>query len=134
MKHLIMIPLLLAGSVPAMAREYQAGFSNQCFEEVYREEYIPGTVQRPGRVRTWIDQVEVPCAGRVSGTVNPHYLPADPPRRSARDDNSCIEGSILGGIAGGAAGGALATQENWIWSIPAGVVGGALVGCQIDGG
>ena len=113
-----------------MARSYQPGYSNQCFEEVYREEYIPGTMQRPGRVRTWTEQVEVPCPG--STVRNPHYLPADPPR--ARTENSCIEGGLLGGIAGGATGGVLSTQENWIWSIPAGVIGGAIVGCQIDGG
>ena len=40
----------------------------------------------------------------------------------------------LGGIAGGALGGTLSTQRNWIWSIPAGIIGGAMVGCQVDGG
>ncbi len=45
-----------------------------------------------------------------------------------------LKGSIIGGILGGAAGGTLATKKNWIWSIPTGVVGGALVGCQVDGG
>lgn len=51
-----------------------------------------------------------------------------------QEDNSCIEGSILGGISGGAAGGVLSTQKNWIWSIPLGIVGGSMIGCQIDGG
>ena len=41
---------------------------------------------------------------------------------------------FIGGIAGGALGGTLSTQENWIWSIPAGIIGGAMVGCQVDGG
>ncbi len=115
--------------MPAFAGYGQSGYSQQCFREVYREEYIPGTMDRPGRVRRWTEQREVPCRSR-----NPHYLPADPPVRSRVDNNSCVEGSILGGIAGGALGGAAATQENWIWSIPAGIVGGAIVGCQIDGG
>ena len=53
---------------------------------------------------------------------------------SAVDNNSCLEGSLAGGVLGGALGGALAKKDNWIWSIPAGAVGGALVGCQIDGG
>ena len=134
MKQLLLIPLLMVMSLPAGARQSQSGYSNQCFEEVYREEYIPGTLNQPGRVRTWIEQKEVPCNGGRGRTRNPHYLPADPPVRSNVDDNSCIEGSIIGGIAGGAIGGAAATQENWIWSIPTGVIGGALVGCQIDGG
>ena len=133
MKALLLLPLLLVGTMPALARVSSPGYSNQCFEEVYREEYIPGTVNSPGRVRRWTEQKEVPChdggyrGGHVPneyrGTQSNHY-----------DDNSCIEGSILGGLTGGAVGGVAATQENWIWSIPAGVVGGALVGCQIDGG
>ena len=56
------------------------------------------------------------------------------PQHPISKDNSCIEGSIIGGIAAGALGGVLSTQENWIWSIPVGVIGGALLGCQIDGG
>ena len=50
------------------------------------------------------------------------------------DDNSCVEGTVAGGILGGALGGVLSTKDNWIWSIPTGIVGGALVGCQVDGG
>ena len=50
------------------------------------------------------------------------------------DDNSCLERTLAGGVLGGALGGALAKKDNWIWSIPAGAVGGALVGCQVDGG
>ena len=131
MKQLLLIPLLMVGTMPAFARDYHPGYSQQCFREVYREEYVPGTVNSPGRVRRWTEQKEVPCSGR---TTNPHYLPADPPSRAHVDDNSCVEGSILGGITGGALGGVSARQENWIWSIPAGIVGGALIGCQIDGG
>jgi uncharacterized protein YcfJ len=50
------------------------------------------------------------------------------------DDNSCIEGSILGGIAGGGLGAALSRKEGRLWAIPTGIVGGALLGCQVDGG
>ena len=56
------------------------------------------------------------------------------PELDFQDTNSCIEGTIAGGVLGGALGGTLAKKENWIWSIPVGVVGGAIVGCQIDGG
>ena len=50
------------------------------------------------------------------------------------DTNSCVEGTIAGGLIGAGIG-AFATkgQARWI-GIPAGVVGGALLGCQIDGG
>ena len=128
MKHaLLALPLLVLGSLPLQARYAQPGFSNQCFEEVYREDYIPGTRSRPGRIRSYVETVEVPCGG-PRATTQPGV------RQSNTDNNSCVEGSILGGITGGALGGVLSTQENWIWSIPAGVVGGAMVGCQIDGG
>ena len=30
-------------------------------------------------------------------------------------------------------GGVLSKKENWIWAIPTGIVGGAMVGCQVDG-
>ena len=110
-------------SLPVEARRQSPGYSNQCFEETYREEYIPGTRNNPGRVRRWTEQVEVPCTS---------YQPV--PSNTQVDDNSCVEGSIIGGILGGGLGGVLSTQENWIWSIPAGVVGGAMAGCQIDGG
>ncbi len=126
--------MLLVSSLPAVANNYsQSGGTRQetCYTNVYREEYVPGTRNQPGRVRSWTERQEVSCE-----ETNPNYAPvAEPrPRPSPVDENSCVEGSIIGGIAGGAAGGTLSTQENWIWSIPAGIIGGALVGCQIDGG
>jgi len=133
MKQLLLIPLLLAGSIPVEAREYQPGYSNQCFEEVYREEYIPGTLNNPGRIKRYTDTIEVPCNGSNRGRQGDLFPPNNLPSHNT-DTNSCVEGSILGGILGGALGGTAATQENWIWSIPTGVVGGAMVGCQIDGG
>ena len=53
---------------------------------------------------------------------------------AAEDDNSYLEGTLAGNVLGGALGSALAKKDNWIWSIPAGAVGGALVGCQVNGG
>ena len=128
--------------------------STTCIKKVYREEYIPGTgPSNPGRVRSWYERKKVPCKGHGhahKSARRTHYHPTwiEPHGHhkhknkhsggainDARvDDNSCIEGSIIGGIAGGAAGGTLATKKNWIWSIPLGVVGGAMVGCQVDGG
>ena len=137
MKQLL-IPLLLLGlTSPAYARRQSPGYSNQCFEEVYREEYIPGTLNRPGTIRRWTEQKEVTCNG--AGPVRTYQgygggLVPEQHTTGRQPENSCIEGSILGGITGGALGGVLSTQENWIWSIPAGVVGGAMAGCVVDGG
>lgn len=66
-----------------------------------------------------------------------HVRYPDTPRRIVKqkeDNNSCIEGTILGGIAGGGIAAGLSKGDAMPWSIPLGVVGGALVGCQIDGG
>ena len=134
------IPILLALTLfplPAFARYSQPGYSRQCFRNVYREQYVPGTQGRPGYVRRWNERKEVPCYN--AGSDGYYYPQQGPPYESRGpvddiDDNSCIEGSILGGIGGGAIGGAAATQENWIWSIPTGIIGGALIGCQLDGG
>ena len=59
----------------------------------------------------------------------PDYVPTRPV-----DDNSCVEGAIIGGILGGAATAAGSRGPDMAWSIPLGVVGGSLIGCQIDGG
>ena len=107
----------------------QGGWSRQCFRNVYRETYVPGTQSRPGYVRRWNERKEVPC---YNAGADGHYYPQE--TRGYHDDNSCIEGSILGGIAGGAAGAALSRDEGMIYGIPLGIVGGALIGCQIDGG
>ena len=112
---------------PVLAYESNPGSARQCFREQYREEYIPGNADRKGRVKSWTESVEVPCSPRRS-------RPETRPMPAPVDDNSCIEGSILGGLAGGAAGAALSQDEGMIYGIPLGIVGGALVGCQLDGG
>jgi len=116
-------------NVPALANS-QRGFSEQCFREVYREEYIPGTRNRPGRIRQWTENIEVPC----QRPVQPEYRPQARPQPAPVDDNSCIEGAILGGLAGGAGGAALSRDEGNFIGIPLGIIGGVLIGCQLDGG
>lgn len=131
------LALILGGlPTPALADYYREGGmkSTNCFKKVYREEYVPGTgPSNPGRVRKYYERQKVACAhSGARQTYRPRgtHSPQNPPG----DTNSCLEGSIIGGIAGGAAGGTLATKKNWIWSIPAGIIGGAMVGCQVDGG
>ena len=132
MKKILTLAVLSAVTlnVPALAYS-QRGYSEQCFRQVYREEYIPGNRHRPGRVRRWTEDVEVPCR-----RPRPHARPYQEPHRpqSNTDDNSCIEGAILGGLGGGAAGAALSRNEGMIYGIPLGIIGGVLIGCQLDGG
>jgi uncharacterized protein YcfJ len=107
------------------AYQSQGGYAREekCYRNEYREEYVPGTSQSPGYVKTFRERVAVPCERHRA-----------PQKQHQTDNNSCIEGSILGGIAGGGAGAALSRGDGRYWAIPLGIVGGALVGCQIDGG
>ena len=146
MKLLAALLLIGVTSAPALAgpatRGYRSrgGYAEQekCFKKEYREEYVPGTMRNPGYVRTYKKRVRVPCE-------RPQYMPQSTPRSFPRyedphpnmgrvDNNSCVEGTVAGGLLGGALGGVLSKKDNWIWAIPSGMVGGAMIGCQVDGG
>ena len=137
---------------PALAHKTYSR-AKTCYQNQYVETYHPGTREKPGYVSSGEERVERPCPkslhfhGRKSHNHQEgnrtHNHSADQPTTSssrtvvvdpaAEDSNSCLEGTIAGGVLGGALGGVLAKKDNWIWSIPAGAVGGALVGCYIDG-
>ena len=124
------------------------------YQNQYIETYHSGTRENPGYISSREERVELPCPKNLhfhrrknhkhKEGHRAHNHPAHPPTNSggrrvvaapaAEDANFFLEESLAGGVLGGALGGALAKKDNWIWSIPAGAVGGALVGCQIDGG
>tara|TARA_Y100001968_G_C19130660_1_gene606555 strand:- start:94 stop:480 length:387 start_codon:yes stop_codon:yes gene_type:complete len=122
---ILSILLIGAGSTVVVADEYQRGFSSSrtCTRNEYREEYIPGTREDPGYVKKWEETVEVPCPG-MGKTID----------KKEFDTNDCSEGTIAGGILGGGLATAISRGKDRWWAIPAGVVGGSMVGCQIDGG
>ena len=114
--------LLSPSSVLAEERVFTESF---CYENV--ERYIPGYYDSNGYYvsgRLEKSRRQVRCRGH-------HHVPQ---KQHQTDDNSCIEGSILGGILGGGIAGAVSQPDAMIWSIPLGIVGGAMTGCQIDGG
>ena len=147
------VVMMTALNEPALANKTYSR-AKTCYQDQYIETSHPGTWENPGNVSSREVRVELPCPknlhfhGRKSHKHKEghraHNHSAHPPTTSggrrvvaapaAEDDNSCLEGTLAGGVLGGALGGALAKKENWIWSIPAGAVGGALVGCQVDGG
>ena len=138
--------LLALTPVPALAGEYQAGYSNQrsCFKTEYREEYIPGTEDSPGYVKSWKDTVEVPCKDSNPNVGWREDRPSRPTREGRpyyrrhvtvyEDTNDCSDGKIAGGLLGGGIGAAVSRGDGRWWAIPLGAVVGSHIGCDLAGG
>ena len=132
---LALVAALLLTSVPVTAGEYQAGYSHErtCFRSEYREEYIPGTEDDPGYVRSWKETIEVPCEQQRSS--NPPSYRREVTVYEEVDTNDCTDGKIAGGLLGGAAGAALSRDDGRWWAIPLGaVITGSVIGCDAAGG
>ena len=103
--------------------------SKTCYRETYREEYIPGTKNDPGFIKTYNELIEVPCR-------DDKY--ADPIIKRETvveyDDNDCTDGKIAGALLGGAAGAAMSRDDGRWWAIPIGAVIGSKIGCDAAGG
>ena len=147
MKIALAALVALSACTPAVAGESQAGWSHErtCFKSEYREEYIPGTEDDPGYVKSWKETVEVPC--ETTPTYNPDPNPNVGRRSSSSgtyrrhvtvyenvDTNDCSEGTIAGGLLGGGLAGFGSRGKDRWWAIPAGIIGGSMVGCAMDGG
>ena len=147
MKFIAILALIGMTSTPAFAGGpvYRGNgtvrYEEKCYKNV--ERYIPGYYDdfgnwRNGRVKT--TRKKISCGRlykkpRFMPQTTPHYhYEEQHPNVGHTDDNSCIEGSILGGIAGGGLGAALSRKDGRLWAIPLGIVGGAMAGCQVDGG
>ena len=137
MKRSLILLLSLAACAPApvttptaRAGESQAGWSEArtCYRSEYREEYVPGTEDDPGYVKTWKETVEVSCENNkvTKRTVIENNYPVD--------NNDCSEGTVAGGLLGGGLAGFMSRGKDRWWAIPTGILGGAMIGCEIDGG
>lgn len=131
----LILSLILAFAPAAALAEYryyddsQPGWSSSqtCVKKVYREEYVPGTQERPGYVKTYYDEVKVSCN---NAPISQPYVPRQP--RASSTDPNCVRGSLLGGILGGGVAAGLSKPDAMIWSIPVGVVTGAIAGCEVQ--
>ena len=132
MKALLATLLFLSPVAMATEMESQEGYSKSrtCYRSEYREEYVPGTEEDPGFVRSFKETIEVPCDPDDVAEGTKVY------RRTVveYDDNDCSEGSLIGGLLGGGLAGFGSRGKDRWWAIPTGIVGGAMVGCQMDGG
>ena len=141
MKKLFAVALTIPlGCTPAVAAEVwetQPGYSSSrtCFKTEYREEYVPGTEDSPGYVKSWKDTLEVACENPfVSGTTRPHTYRRHVTVYEDVDTNDCSEGTVAGGLLGGGLATAISRGKDRWWAFPLGIVGGASLGCQVDGG
>ena len=133
MKIALAAIIALSSCTPAIAGDYQPGYSSSrtCFKTEYREEYVPGTQDDPGYVKSWNETLEVPCTGeRAEGRVYKRHVTV----YENVDTNDCSEGTIAGGLLGGGLAGLGSRGKDRWWAIPAGIIGGSMVGCAIDGG
>ena len=132
MKALLATLLFLSPVAMATEMESQEGYSKSrtCYRSEYREEYVPGTESDPGYVKSWKETLEVPCDPDDVAERTKVY------RRTVveYDDNDCSEGTLIGGLLGGGLAGFGSRGKDRWWAIPTGIVGGAMVGCQMDGG
>ena len=142
--------LVSSTGTPVIAGESQRGWSEErtCFKTEYREEYIPGTENNPGYVKSWKDTVEVPCENesrrwrRHSNVPNRHNTTPVPMPSYQRhvtihenvDTNDCSDGTVAGALLGGGLAGFGSRGKDRWWAIPGGIIGGAMLGCSIDGG
>ena len=108
----------------------QPGYSHttQCFRDEYREEYVPGTKDRPGYVRNWTEKVEIVCSGSST------QASTQKSQEVHIDNNDCSQGSVIGGLLGAGLGAALSRDKGRWVGVPVGAAAGAMVGCQVDGG
>ena len=112
-------------------REQAAGYSRTktCYKTEYREEYIPGTEQDPGYVKSWKETVEFPCNNNKATIIRERSV-----EYREVDENDCSDGKVAGALLGGAAGAAMSRGDGRWWAIPIGAVVGSKIGCDAAGG
>ena len=128
------IVALPTAPVFAHHRLVQAGWSHSslCYKDIYKEEYIPGTSDSPGYVRSWNETIEYPCDNNRATITTPKRTVIE--RQYEVDDNDCTDGKIAGGLLGGGFAAAISRGDGRWWAVPTGIVAGSMIGCDIDGG
>ena len=136
MKFALATIFALTACTPAVAGEYQAGYSSSrtCYRSEYREEYVPGTENNPGYVKSWKETIEFPCSRRRVESTPENTTRTRVYDEYEVDNNDCSDGSVAGAILGGGLAGFGSRGKDRWWAIPSGAIVGSMLGCQIDGG
>ena len=130
----VLLASLLALTPVSASAEYvdsRSGYAHtqRCYRSEYREEYIPGSEDNPGYVKSWKETIEYPCNEPDTRTRRQVIQ-----KMEEVDENDCTDGKVAGAILGGGVGAALSRDEGRWWAIPLGVVTGSAIGCDLDGG
>ena len=104
-------------------------YEEKCFRYEYREDYIPGTSNSPGYVKSYKEKVSVSCKNKNRAlnnygnmeNQNVKYANFEPIQK-------CTGNTTLGGLIGGGLAAALSRKDAYSWSIPLGAVLGAGIG------
>ena len=88
-----------ASQRPGYSPSYQEGYSETttCFKEQYREEYVPGTKDSPGYIKSWTDTIEYPCK-RTKVRRTPDNIHRTRTYEEY-DTNDCTDGKIAGALS-----------------------------------
>ena len=108
----VLLASLLALTPVSASAEYvdsRSGYAHtqKCYRSEYREEYIPGSEDNPGYVKSWKETIEYPCNTPDRGTRRQVIE-----RQYEVDDNDCTDGKVAGAILGGGVGAALSQDEG----------------------
>ena len=126
---------------------HKKGYLTQqtCYQEIYREKYIPGTRSSIGFVMSYLDTVKIPCSSlswhpparkHRHHHNHAHYLPyahriySKPTHQQvlvSRDYGASggrcnASSATTGGLIGGGLAAAISKKDAYGWSIPLGAV------------
>ena len=125
----IAAPAYAGGPVTRGARVFP---ESHCYRNT--EEYVPGYYDSRGQyVGGYIkhSRTKVAC-GNMQPTQ--YHEPTYHQPSAPVDNNDCSGGTVAGALIGGGLAGYGSRGKGRWWAIPAGIVGGAMLGCQISGG
>ena len=111
----VLLASLLALTPVSASAEYvdsRSGYAHtqKCYRSEYREEYIPGSEDNPGYVKSWKETIEYPCNTPDVGSRRQVIE-----RVRKVDENDCTDGKVAGAILGGGIGAALSQDEGrWL--------------------